>query len=40
MKEGIQVKKDALSDPVGRSNGLGFVGFLVSLFALIAPFRG
>ena len=36
----FQVKKYALSDPVGRSNGLGFVSFLVSLFAHLAPFRG
>ena len=36
----FQVKKYALSDPGGRGNGLGLAGFLGSVFALLAPFRG
>ena len=36
----FQIKKYALSESSGRSNGLGVVGLLVSLFASLAPFRG
>ena len=36
----FQVKKFALSEAAGRSNGFGFVGLLVSFFASLAHFRG
>lgn len=36
----FQIKKYALSESIGRSNGFDVVGLFVSLFASLAPFRG
>ena len=36
----FQIKKYVLSESIGRSNRLGVVGLLISLFASLAPFRG